>query len=67
MEMKRLMVTYELRNELMRAMLNLPSKDAVKPLLMQYHMENDVAAIRIKNIREYPIDQKVLHVWYCDR
>jgi len=65
MEMKRLMVTYELRNELMRAMLNLPSEDAVKPLLMQYHMENDIAAIRIKNIREYPIDQKVLHVWYC--
>ncbi|MGV7002487.1 hypothetical protein ACWA2C_28015 [Priestia megaterium] len=64
--MKRLMVTYELKGQLVRAMLNLPSEDAVKPLLMQYHMESDVAAIRIKNIREYAIDQKVLHVWYCD-
>ncbi|MEM4997413.1 hypothetical protein WKH56_32995 [Priestia sp. SB1] len=63
--MKRLLVTYELRGELVRAMLNLPSKKGVKPLLMQYHMENDIEAIRIKNIREYPIDQKVLHVWYC--
>lgn len=65
--MKRLMVTYEVRGQKVRAMLNLPSKDAVKPLLMQYHMESDVEAIRIKNIREYAIDQKVLHVWYCDR
>ena len=64
--MKRLMVTYELRNQRVRAMLNLPNEKDVKPLLMQYHMESDVAAICIKNIREYAIDQKVLHVWYCD-
>jgi len=64
--MKRLMVTYELRGKLVRAMLNLPSENAIKPLLMQYHMESDVATIKIKNIREYVIDQKVLHVWYCD-
>lgn len=63
--MKRLLVTYELRGGLVRAMLNIPSKKGVKPLLMQYHMESDIEAIRIKNIREYPIDQKVLHVWYC--
>lgn len=60
------MVTYEWRGQRVRAMLNLPSKDDVKPLLMRYHMESDVAAIRIKKIREYAIDQKVLHVWYCD-
>jgi len=64
--MKRLIVTYELRGELIRAMLNLSSKEEIIPTLLQYHMEFDDSAIRIKKIREFQEQQKVMHVWYCN-
>lgn len=66
LEMKSLMVTYELRGQLVRAMLNLSSEEEIIPILMQYHMEANDEVIHIKNVREYHENQRVLHVWYCD-
>ena len=64
--MKRLMVTYELRGQLMRAMLNLSNEEEIIHVLTQYHMEANDEVIHIKNVREYHENQRVLHVWYCD-